>query len=71
MHQTPINIDDSLNEKIQKSRRFAVDGIINDKKRLKMLDVLASRLFQLTNTYILEAISLEKERKYFDYLKLN
>ena len=64
MHQAPPNFDASASEKIQKSRRMAVDGMSNDKKSLKMLEVLASRLFQLANTYILEAIYQEKDRKY-------
>ena len=70
MHQSPPNFDASSSEKIQKSRRLAVDGMSNDKKSLKMLEVLASRLFQLANTYILEAIYLEKDRKYFFFFFL-
>lgn len=48
--------------KINKFRRLAVDGLVNDKKTLRMMDVLASRLFQLTNAYILESENTEKDK---------
>ena len=48
--------------KITRFRRLAVDGLVNDKKTLRMMDVLASRLFQLTNAYILESENTEKDK---------
>jgi len=61
-NQGPVYENQTPNMKIQKSRRFAVDGMINDKKSLKMMEILASRLFQLANTYILEANHLEQDK---------
>ena len=42
---------------------MAVDGLVNDKKTLKMMEVLSSRLFQLANAYMLETVNIPEKDK--------
>lgn len=54
----------SSNPKIsnKKFRRMGVDGIVNDKKTLRMMEILANRQFQLTNAYMMESENTDKDK---------
>lgn len=41
---------------------MGVDGIANDKKTLRMIEILANRQFQLTNAYMMESENTDKDK---------